>query len=496
MWLLNVDTLVLEEFVGDNAPPYAILSHTWGSDEVSFVEMHKMKHREAARRKEGYSKIEGCCAQAKEDGYAWAWVDSCCIDKRSSAELSEALNSMFRWYKSAAMCYVYLSDVSRGEDVLEAIRNSRWFTRGWTLQELLASRNIIFFAKDWSNLGYMGSFSELNLHRESSGASDVSPCTDLTTLVSQVTRIPKDYLSREKKLEQACIAQRMCWASHRQTTRPEDRAYSLMGIFDINMPIMYGEGLEKAFFRLQREICNGTSDQSIFAWYHSDRISYRLLADSPDCFQNSGEVMRSYPGRALGFRSSNSAFYLTNLGLRITLPFRTRGMIRNVHTLDKDQGHARLHCYIEGQDGERKQLGLSLTYQDADLENRPIYMCRRPNTWVFDNVQGNPRSIFIRGISYDACGPEPPLTPPTYDPEQVESFVADIIANTVKLDQQYLEDDMTFSELGVTPEVLTQSIIRANVEIGPRTSDLYYENNFTIGTFREFVSALAKARSE
>lgn len=266
MWLLNVDTLELKEFIGNRIPPYAILSHTWGPEEVSFSEMKKPKYRKEARQKKGFSKIEGCCTRAKESGYAWVWVDSCCIDKRSSAELSEALNSMFQWYKCSSVCYVYLSDVDSGNDAVRMFRASRWFTRGWTLQELLAPQNITFFAQDWSRLGYVGVFYDTSFHPAYLGVNEspsLSPLVHPTGIVSEITGIPIEFLAKAKELDQACVSQRMYWASRRTTTRPEDRAYSLMGLFNINMSIIYREGLEEAFARLQQEICNTTPDSTL-----------------------------------------------------------------------------------------------------------------------------------------------------------------------------------------------------------------------------------------
>ncbi|KAF2440431.1 hypothetical protein P171DRAFT_457319 [Karstenula rhodostoma CBS 690.94] len=245
MWLLDVSSLELREFIGTDIPPYVILSHTWSTEEVSFVEMKKAKYREEAKRKAGFSKT------------------------RSSAELSEAINSIFTWYKRAQICYVYLSDVRRDRNDYNTLTNSKWFTRGWTLQELLAPRDRLFFVGDWT-------LTNLNL----------------TQYISRITQIPEPYILGSKRLEQACVSQRMFWASHRKTTRSEDWAYSLMGLFDINMPIIYGEGLEKAFGRLQQEIYSTTPDQSIFAWYNSGMTSFRLLANTPACFRNSRDVMR------------------------------------------------------------------------------------------------------------------------------------------------------------------------------------------------------------
>ena len=132
MRLLKVDSLDFEEFEGDDIPRYAILSHTWGSEEVTFKEMRR--NHQDIQHKSGFRKIESFCAAANEHGYEYGWIDTCCIDKRSSAELTEAINSMYKWYRDASTCYVYLADVPHDEDPESAgssFRKSRWFTRGW-----------------------------------------------------------------------------------------------------------------------------------------------------------------------------------------------------------------------------------------------------------------------------------------------------------------------------------------------------------------------------
>jgi hypothetical protein len=168
---------------------------------------------------------------------------SCCIDKTSSAELSEAINSMFRWYSRSKVCYAYLTDVSYdGFD--DSLPKSRWFTRGWTLQELLAPSSVVFYSAEWTRIG----------------DSEV-----LISVLRNVTRIDEGILSRTKSLDWVSVAEKMSWAATRETTRVEDMAYCLLGIFDINMPLLYGEG-GRAFQRLQEEILRNSQDQSLFAW--------------------------------------------------------------------------------------------------------------------------------------------------------------------------------------------------------------------------------------
>ncbi|KAF2188751.1 HET-domain-containing protein, partial [Zopfia rhizophila CBS 207.26] len=145
MRLLRTKTLELSEFLGSNIPPYAILSHTWGAEEVSFDDMNG--DRGTTLTKAGYRKIRQCCEKALLDGFDYLWVDTCCIDKRSSVELSEAINAMFKWYQNSAVCYAYLADVPSREEPTSkniAFAASRWFTRGWTLQELIAPLRVHF----------------------------------------------------------------------------------------------------------------------------------------------------------------------------------------------------------------------------------------------------------------------------------------------------------------------------------------------------------------
>ncbi|KIM56528.1 hypothetical protein SCLCIDRAFT_132563, partial [Scleroderma citrinum Foug A] len=244
------------EFGDDEVTKYAILSHRWvEQEEVDYkeiVELAKVdEERSEIRQREGYRKILQSCEQTKKDGYKWLWVDTCCIDKQSSAELSEAINSMYRWYENSGICYAYLHDVHdvHGSSFPTARNNKKyphskgwpgWFSRGWTLQEMIAPRDLQFFSKDWHPIG------------------------DKRTL-SPILEVPLDILKEGLSLNRPCVARIMSWAANRTTTRVEDRAYSLMGLLDVNMPMLYGEG-KKAFHRLQLEIIRTSNDQSIFAW--------------------------------------------------------------------------------------------------------------------------------------------------------------------------------------------------------------------------------------
>ncbi|RYP56571.1 hypothetical protein DL771_011750 [Monosporascus sp. 5C6A] len=227
-----------EDIIGDRIPQYAILSHRWGMEEVTFKDLMDG----TGPSKQGYDKIRFCSDQAGRDGLDHFWVDTCCIDKSSSAELTEAINSMFQWYRNAAKCYVYLDDISK--PTLQTghepnyqpwepdLRKSKWFTRGWTLQELLAPASVEFFSREGARLGTKRS---------------------LELPISDITGIPLKVL-RGSPLLDCSVPERMAWAESRQTTRDEDKAYSLLGIFGVQMPLIYGEGREKAFKRLQEEI--------------------------------------------------------------------------------------------------------------------------------------------------------------------------------------------------------------------------------------------------
>jgi hypothetical protein len=232
--------LDIVSFDDDTTPPYAILSHTWGGDaeEVTFADIvsgnGKIKH--------GYNKICFCGKQAQQDNLQYFWVDTCCIDKTDKAELSHAIQSMFRWYQNATRCYVYLSDVSarkrKYSDVNTeytwepAFRSSRWFTRGWTLQELVAPSTVEFFSQEWDKLGDK---------------------TSLNTLIHRTTGISQEVLDGAP-LSQFSINERLRWKEGRETKREEDGAYSLLGIFHVELAPVYGEGAAAAFKRLMNEI--------------------------------------------------------------------------------------------------------------------------------------------------------------------------------------------------------------------------------------------------
>jgi hypothetical protein len=233
------DDFELATFNTDDLPPYAILSHTWTDAEVTYDELVAG----TGKSKAGYDKIRFCGKRAAADNLQYFWVDTCCIDKSINQELQTAINSMFHWYQRASKCYVYLSDVEIQEEVIDAqsfqitwayaFRRSRWFTRGWTLQELLAPPSVEFFSKDGKLLG-----SKISLELE----------------IHEITKVPIGALRGQQSLSEFSIPERMDWAANRQTTYKEDKVYCLLGIFDVFLPLLYGEGEEYASQRLEEEI--------------------------------------------------------------------------------------------------------------------------------------------------------------------------------------------------------------------------------------------------
>jgi hypothetical protein len=298
MRLINTRTLVLEEYFGDQIPEYAILSHAWRDEEVTYQDW---QHGDRRSAKKGFRKIQAACLVSQRHSLEYLWVDTNCINKDSSAELSEAINSMFSWYQRSSTCLVYLDDFHYDSGSLASFESSRWFTRGWTLQELLAPRTVQFFDASWTEFGTRQS---------------------LMSRISKATSIQIQYLLHPDSIRLASVARRMSWIATRSTTREEDMAYCLLGIFEINMPLLYGEG-KKAFIRLQEEIIRHSNDHTIFCWsWPPSMESYEpldwrgCLAPSPIAFRDSGNFI---PTPRVG-KDIPSDFQLTNSGLHINLP--------------------------------------------------------------------------------------------------------------------------------------------------------------------------------
>ena len=317
------------DFHDDEITEYAILSHRWiGDTEINYKEMVGLANmekgeRDEIRKRAGYKKILNTCRQAQEDGYEWVWVDTCCIDKRSSAELSEAINSMYRWYRNAKACYAYLHDVG-GSSFPTEKDNERyptsngwpeWFSRGWTLQEMIAPGDVQFFNKYWWSIGKKAMLAET---------------------LEEITRVPM-YTLRHGLVDERrpCVAQIISWAADRRTTRVEDRTYSLMGLLDVNMPMLYGEG-RNAFHRLQLEIIRSTDDQSIFVWGRNSRTvrTGSILADDPSFFKDCSNMWlmnhdwfierskEKFPGLCSMDADHFGVFPVTNRGIQIQMLLR------------------------------------------------------------------------------------------------------------------------------------------------------------------------------
>jgi len=327
MWLINTQTLKLKFFL---KPPlrYSILSHVWTDEECSFQEFRSLEEVDepilAITGKKGFKKIQACCKLSLEQGFEWTWVDTCCIDKSSSAELSESINSMFSWYQSSSMCYAYLDDIESTSPTGRRVRKwqpdsdsdlsldsdsdsdytSRWYSRGWTLQELIAPLNVDFYSRSWTRIG-----SKWGLRREISSITGVGEA-DLVVFDPR----------------RSSVAQKMSWASKRKTTRVEDEAYCLLGLFGVHMPLLYGEG-KNAFRRLQEELIRTSTDHTIFAWWDnfyipSVLIPRTLLADSPRDFRKSDSIVTYVwaVGQESYRRAAKKTYVMTNGGLEIELP--------------------------------------------------------------------------------------------------------------------------------------------------------------------------------
>ena len=322
MRLLNTASLKAEDFFLDDIPTYAILSHRWRKQEVSLQELNDGR----AVEKDGYVKLVQCCRIALAAGFNYVWIDTCCIDKTNNTELTEAINSMYRWYKDSQTCYAYLDDVTTEGD----FDQSEWFIRGWTLHELIAPVHVEFCNKSWKHLE-----TKRSLRKRVRAATGIH--------ISALSGSPPASFS---------IAQRMSWASRRVTTKIEDTAYCLFGLFDVNMPLLYGEG-QKSFLRLQQEIIKDSSDQSIFAW-SSNAEGYRgLLALSPSCLSGSSNIV-SCDEEPFSTLECDIPYSMTNKGLAIRLPFLVKPRAVDTHV-------ALVRCLDTSKPAPGPYIGIFLT---------------------------------------------------------------------------------------------------------------------------------------
>jgi len=449
MRLLNVDTLKLESYHhAEKTPPYAILSHVWEEQEVTFQdidepflgqEFRELQHRfkelekkfddirhlvdstihispnasdqsvgspvesvshesdklpatryktsalDRAKRLKGWSKLEGCCQEAARFGLHYVWIDTCCIDKSNSSELSEAINSMFAWYRDAELCFAYLSDRDTVKDAFDVSNPSKWFSRGWTLQELVAPSRMVFFNKDWEPLGTR---------------------SYLDYRIEQITSIPvvvlKNGIAGDHN-EDFSIATKMSWAARRETTRSEDRAYSLMGLFQVNMPTLYGEGGESAFQRLQSAIFAASGDHSILAWCSDQfrmltrlqindamfnsrlhRETTKLLAPGPESFSPSPRY-QDLPVNLVsrvGITATDTAIPFFPILLQHPYDLRTPNL--------KNSSSASGAKYSESSHGMRVQLLLERVWADVRTECHVFiaHLACKMQTSESDNIIG------------------------------------------------------------------------------------------------------------
>lgn len=239
MRLLNVHTLDFREYHG-NVPKYAIASHRWSADsEATFKDVRRKRRTDRS----GHQKILAFTQYVRDHiaDLDWIWIDTCCIDEKSSQEVSEAINSMFKWYSNAEICLAYLADVKSVQDV--AI--SDWWTRGWTLQELLAPRTVVFLTQHWQVAGNKGG--------DKCHAISEIGCS-LEVMIASLTGIPLSILQNYDTSVGVSVNEKLAWAANRSTTREEDLSYCLFGIFGVAIGANYGEGKERARIRLLREI--------------------------------------------------------------------------------------------------------------------------------------------------------------------------------------------------------------------------------------------------
>ncbi|KAK6216244.1 hypothetical protein LQW54_003633 [Pestalotiopsis sp. IQ-011] len=316
-------------------PEYAILSHTWISpkDEITYQDFKQRKSdiENDIFKQKGWAKLRRYCDRAARDGWEWAWMDTCCIDKTNPADTQEAINAMFRWYQNAGTCYAYLDDVDvdkvvdcpkfdlddiAGRDnvadpasfphlaLKTFLIKAKWFTRGWTLQELLAPPYLVFVDQAWRRIGTRESWAD-----EIKQASRIE-ARHLTNFS------PTDFIS-------CSIAMRFSWASSRFTTVEEDETYSLLGLFGISLPLIYGEGRWRAFNRLQRELITVYNDDSIFAWKFEKQKNMRSAESQEKANEHGKGILapsiREYwdASNIEAFGLYDNSFSMTNKGLEI-----------------------------------------------------------------------------------------------------------------------------------------------------------------------------------
>jgi ankyrin repeat domain-containing protein 50 len=268
MRLLNVHTLEFSDY-SEDVPKYAVASHRWKARTEATIKDVRNKRK---TDKDGYRKVEGFAKYVREHvcHVEWLWIDTCCVNQDSSQEVTEAVNSMFRWYSNAEVCLAYLADVSNAENERE-FRVSEWFYRGWTLQELLVPQVVVFLSASWDLIGHRGGDGWTRSgNRVASGRA-------LEATISTITGIPESVLHDYTRSMSFGTEERLSWISGRKTTREEDMSYSLLGIFNVNMPVIYGEGAKKARERLMEEIRKHTISTHAYSSHQTTSSNVPLL---------------------------------------------------------------------------------------------------------------------------------------------------------------------------------------------------------------------------
>ncbi|KAH7001125.1 hypothetical protein EDB80DRAFT_721522 [Ilyonectria destructans] len=293
MLLLDIATRkLLHHGPATGWPAYAAVSHCREDTEITINDLHSLDTQDlkADSKRASFAWINRACSEARAFGVGKLWVDSLCIDRSSTAALSEAINSMFQIYQGSEVCLVHLSDIDSEKNPLDNpghhIQHSRWTSRVWMLQELIASENLQFYDNQWKRVGNKKS---------------------LLSFLSRLLQVDRVVLENSEYLLQFPIGQRMCWASRLSAIRQEDVAYSLLGIFGVSMTILYGEG-ERAFIRLQEVILQDTDDATLFAWKSAGDEPYRgLFAHSPSEYKHFGAQSYRMPLRIQGRIQTSSA---------------------------------------------------------------------------------------------------------------------------------------------------------------------------------------------
>ena len=370
MRLLSTSTYELHDSGEDvviASPEYAILSHRWQQPEISFQTLNPAELHDTSHQTPQLEKIRQACAKARErkPPLKWLWIDTCCIDKKNAVEETKSINSMFEWYYKAKVCYAYLLDVNQSPPSPQMFQSqnpkrrgekSEWFERGWTLQELLAPKDMEFYSHDWKPLGTK---------------------KDLAPILESVTGINKDYLSGKSSFKTASVATRMSWMAGRTTTVVEDIAYSMIGLFNLNMAVQYGEGT-KAFLRLQRTLIENSTDESIFAWTIPAQglLCYRglgqipkwapskwgLVAPSPDCFRKYGDLVvledKVVPRLSGGY-------VWTQQGMQFQMPLKAGTEATNLLGLPRSEITLTLNCWRYDASGKLLTIQLQLVKNGA-----------------------------------------------------------------------------------------------------------------------------------